>query len=170
MCFVYPSEQNTHFFRLQLMDYIGDWSKFHTEFASFLIFWVTKKKVFTSPLIIKLFIIRLLLNSFDFRSCSSESRKRYTLRNSYRLRLHTHTNWDTNCCQDHTHIHIKLQIVVDVSRSAEGMVFVFLWDWEGVCRKLLSLVKLYQRFWIWKLNQNLNMAVLIQKQSPGGVR
>ena len=31
----------------------------------------------------------------------------------------------------------------------------------GVCRKLLSLVKLYQRFWIWNIDQNLNMALLI---------
>ena len=29
-------------------------------------------------------------------------------------------------------------------------------EWEGVCRKLLSLVKLYQRFWIWNIDQNLN--------------
>ena len=26
--------------------------------------------------------------------------------------------------------------------------------------------KLYQRFWIWNINQNLNMVLLIQKQSP----
>ena len=35
-------------------------------------------------------------------------------------------------------------------------------DWEGVCRKLLSLVKLYQRFWKLNMDQNLNMALLIQ--------
>ena len=34
-------------------------------------------------------------------------------------------------------------------------------DSEGICRKLLSLVKLYQRFWIWNIDQNLNMALLI---------
>ena len=34
-------------------------------------------------------------------------------------------------------------------------------DWEGVCRKLLSQVKLYQRFWIWNIDQSLNMALLI---------
>ena len=34
-------------------------------------------------------------------------------------------------------------------------------DWEGICRKLLSLVKLYQRFWIENIGQSLNMALLI---------
>ena len=30
-------------------------------------------------------------------------------------------------------------------------------DGERVCWKLLSLLKLYQRFWIWNVDQNLNM-------------
>ena len=34
-------------------------------------------------------------------------------------------------------------------------------DWEGFNRNLLSLVKLYQRIWIWNLNQHLIMALLI---------
>ena len=34
-------------------------------------------------------------------------------------------------------------------------------NWEGVCRKLLFLVKLYQWFCIWNIDQNLNMALLI---------
>ena len=42
-CFVYPLEQNTHFFSIQLMDYIGGWRKFHTELVCiFLTFLVTK--------------------------------------------------------------------------------------------------------------------------------
>ena len=38
-------------------------------------------------------------------------------------------------------------------------------SWEGVCRKLLSLVKPYHGFWIWNIDQNLNIALLIMAVS-----
>ena len=68
-------------------------------------------------------------------------------------------------------MHIKpviLLMCLEVLR--EGFFYFPVRDWEGVRRKLLSLVKLYQRFWIRKINQNLNMALITQKQSPGGVQ
>ena len=41
--FVYPPEPNSYFFRLQLMDCIGDWRKFYTELVCFLLlFWWQK--------------------------------------------------------------------------------------------------------------------------------
>ena len=38
-------------------------------------------------------------------------------------------------------------------------------SWEGVCRKLLSLVKPHHGFWIWNIDQNLNIALLIMAVS-----
>ena len=39
----------------------------------------------------------------------------------------------------------------------EVLVEGFFWErLVRVCKKLLSLVKLYQRFWIWNIDQNLN--------------
>ena len=56
---------------------------------------------------------------------------------------------------------IYTKSVVDVSSDA-GEFFCFsARDWEGVSRNLLSLVELYQRIWIWNLDQNLIMALLI---------
>ena len=51
LCFVYLLEENTYFFRIQLMDYMGGgWRKFHTELFSFCItFLMTKKIAFKSP-------------------------------------------------------------------------------------------------------------------------
>ena len=71
--------------------------------------------------------ILLLFNSFDLPTYISKSRKRYTLR---LLRC---------CCLD-----------------VPGEVFFcfLVRHLEWVCRKLLSLVKLYQKVWIWNINQN----------------
>ena len=55
---------------------------------------------------------------------------------------------------------IHTKAVIDVSRGTGGRNFLFFRrNWEGVCRNLLSLVKLYQRIWIWNLDQNLVTAV-----------
>ena len=77
--FCLPAGANTYFFRLQLMDYIGDWRKFHTELVYFFItFLMTKKKLLRALLTCT--FIRLLMNSFDLHSYSSKSRSRYTFR------------------------------------------------------------------------------------------
>ena len=74
-----------------------------------------------------------LLNSFDLPSYSSESRKRYTL-SLLLMCLEVLGEW-FSC---------------------------FPWiDWEEFSRKLLSLVKLYQRIWTWNCDQNLIIALLI---------
>ena len=74
-----------------------------------------------------------LLNSFDLPSCSSESSKRYTL-SLLLMCLEVLGEW-FSC---------------------------FPWiDWEEFSRKLLSLVKLYQRIWTWNCDQNLIIALLI---------
>ena len=74
-----------------------------------------------------------LLNSFDLPSYSSESRKRYTL-SLLLMCLEVLGKW-FSC---------------------------FPWiDWEEFSRKLLSLVKLYQRIWTWNCDQNLIIALLI---------
>ena len=91
-----PAGAKYKFFRIQLMDYMEGWRKFHTEYFSFFItFLVTKKRTFRTLLTCT--FICLLLNSFDLRRYSSNSRKLYTL----------------GC------------YVVDVSRSAEGRLFLF---------------------------------------------
>ena len=97
----------------------------------FTTFWVTKKIALKALLTCT--FIRSLLNSFDLPSYSSESRKRYTLR--------------------------LLLMCPEVLE--EGFSCFPGRDWEGVCRKLLFLVRLYQRFWIWNTDKNLNMALLI---------
>ena len=74
-----------------------------------------------------------LLNSFDLPSYSSESSKRYTL-SLLLMCLEVLGEW-FSC---------------------------FPWiDWEEFSRKLLSLVKLYQRIWTWNCDQNLIIALLI---------
>ena len=47
-------------------------------------------------------------------------------------------------------MHIKaVMLLMDPEVLREGFFCYFpVRDWEGVCRKLLSLVKLDQRFWI----------------------
>ena len=44
LCFVYLLKENTYFFRIQLMNYMGDgWRKFHTDSSPFvLLFWWQK--------------------------------------------------------------------------------------------------------------------------------
>ena len=98
----------------------------------FTTFWVTKKKKLLKALLTCTFI-RSLLNSFDLPSYISESRKRYTSR--------------------------LLLMCPEVLE--EGFSCFPRRDWEGVCSKLLFLVRLYQRFWIWNTDKNLNMALLI---------
>ena len=54
-------------------------------------------------------------------------------------------------------IHIKAAIMLMCPEVLRERFFCFpVGYWERVCRKLLSLVKLYQRFWIWNIDQNLN--------------
>ena len=49
-----------------------------------------------------------------------------------------------------------------MSRDAGGSFFIFSWErLRAVSRNLLSLVKLYQKIWIWNLDQNLIMALLV---------
>ena len=108
--FVYPMEQNTHLFKLQLMDYIGGWRKFHSLSAFLLLFW-WQKDSFLRALLTWTFI-RLLLTSFDLRCYSSKSRK---------------IMWD-----------VMLLIFLELLR--EGFFCFPVRDWEAVCRKLLSLV------------------------------
>ena len=76
--------------------------------------------------------ISLLLISFDLPSYSSESRKRYMLR-------------------------LLLMCLEALGKKFSSFRRR---DWEGVSRKLLSLVKMYQRIWI-NLSQNLIMVLLI---------
>ena len=59
-------------------------------------------------------------------------------------------------------IHIKpvmLSMLLEVLR--EGFLGFPGRDWGGVCGKLLSLLKLYQRFWTRNIDHNVNMALLI---------
>ena len=113
--FCLPAKQIPIFFRLQLMNYIEGWRKFHTEFVCFFItFLVTKKKLLRA--LLTCIFICLLLNSFDLRSYSSKSRRRYT----FRL------------------LCVMLLMCLEVLR--EGFLCFPVGDWEGVCKELLSLV------------------------------
>ena len=58
-------------------------------------------------------------------------------------------------------VHIKILLLMCLEALGEGLSCFHGRDWEGVCRKILSVVKLYQRFWIWNVDQNLKMALLI---------
>ena len=74
--FCFPAGAKYHFFRPQLINYIGGWRKFHKELVWFFItFWWQKK--FLRALLTCTFIC-LLLSSLDLHSYSL--RKRYTLR------------------------------------------------------------------------------------------
>ena len=57
------------FLMLQLMDYIGGWRKFHTEFVCFFITFLVTKLL---RALLTCTFIRLLLNSFNLRSYSSK--------------------------------------------------------------------------------------------------
>ena len=59
-------------------------------------------------------------------------------------------------------IHIKAAVMLMcVEVLGEGFFCFPGRYWEGVCRKLLSLIKPYSMFWILNIDQNLNMALLI---------
>ena len=55
-------------------------------------------------------------------------------------------------------MHIKaVMLLMCLKMSEEGFFCFPVRDCEGGCSKLLSLVKLYQRFWIWDIDQNLKI-------------
>ena len=59
-------------------------------------------------------------------------------------------------------MHIKAEmLLMYLEVMKEGFFCLPGREEEVVCRKLLSLVKLYQRFWVLNIDQNLNISLLI---------
>ena len=126
---------NTHFLRIQLMEYtiLELEENFMQSLSAFLILFWWQKIAFKSPLDLcfYLFIIKFFLIIKI-------------------IKLN-----DLPCG-------IKAVISLMCLEVLGKVFFCFpVRDWEGFCRKLLALVKLYQRFWMWNIDQNLNIPLLI---------
>ena len=111
--FYLPTEAKYPFFRLQLMDCIRGWRKFHAEPVCFF------QHFFFSP----------VLSSVYY--------------------------WILFICLATVQNHIKaVMSLICLEVLGEGFFCFPVGDWEGICRNLLFLVKLYQRFqgfWIWNV-------------------